>query len=234
MSSESACERFREIAPELALGIADGEQRAAGLSHVGECADCRRLLDELAGSADELLTLAPEHEPPLGFESRVVRAMRAAEATRLPARRRRRLPYLAAAATAAVLAAGIVALAYRDDHRIASMYRHTLSEANGSYFTAATLTAGGGPAVGHVFGYQGDPSWLLVSVEAPAGVLPDGRYVCRLLGPDGGQVRFGSVTVEGGRGSYGRAIGADLDAVGEVQLVGPDGGPLIQADLEEP
>ena len=73
MNPRSAqCAEIRALLPELALGIADGEERARALEHLGGCADCRRELDELSAIADELVALAPEREPPAGFEGRVI------------------------------------------------------------------------------------------------------------------------------------------------------------------
>lgn len=37
----------------------------------------------------------------------------------------------------------------------------------GKDLEAETLSAPGGEPVGHVFGYQGSPSWILVTVESP-------------------------------------------------------------------
>jgi hypothetical protein len=67
------CEHTRQLAAELALGIADGADRARILARVAECADCRRELERQAATADSLLLLAPEHEPPAGFELAVLR-----------------------------------------------------------------------------------------------------------------------------------------------------------------
>ena len=53
------CDQIRDLAPELALGIADGAERASALRHVANCPDCRRVLDELSTVSDELLLLAP-------------------------------------------------------------------------------------------------------------------------------------------------------------------------------
>jgi hypothetical protein len=69
------CEEIRDLAPEIALGIADGEERAEALRHLSTCADCRRVVEQLSQVADELLVLAPAQEPPPGFESRVVDAI---------------------------------------------------------------------------------------------------------------------------------------------------------------
>jgi anti-sigma factor RsiW len=69
------CEEMRELAPEIALGVLDGEQRAEALRHLATCADCRREVEQLSQVADELVMLAPVQEPPAGFESRVVEAI---------------------------------------------------------------------------------------------------------------------------------------------------------------
>ena len=42
------CEEIRELSAEVALGIADGEQRAEVLRHISSCAECRRLVEELS------------------------------------------------------------------------------------------------------------------------------------------------------------------------------------------
>ncbi|HEX2294483.1 MAG TPA: zf-HC2 domain-containing protein, partial [Actinomycetota bacterium] len=63
MSAPLSCAEVRDLAPEVALGIAPGEERARVLAHVRGCGDCRRLLDGLAETADLLLVLAPRDEP---------------------------------------------------------------------------------------------------------------------------------------------------------------------------
>ncbi|MGH3299379.1 MAG: hypothetical protein ACRDP7_47080 [Trebonia sp.] len=72
MNGEMSCEQVRELAPELTIGIADGQQRDAALRHAATCPDCRRLISELSSVVDDLLLLAPSHEPPLGFAARTV------------------------------------------------------------------------------------------------------------------------------------------------------------------
>jgi len=69
-----SCETFRELAPELALGTAVGDERAAALDHVRSCAMCRQVLAELTGTVDALLLSAPAVEPPAGFELRALAA----------------------------------------------------------------------------------------------------------------------------------------------------------------
>jgi hypothetical protein len=72
MSGELSCVQVRELAPELTIGIADGQQRDAALRHAATCPDCRRLIAELSSVVDDLLLLAPSHEPPPGFAVRTV------------------------------------------------------------------------------------------------------------------------------------------------------------------
>ena len=100
------CHELRDLAPELALGIADGEERAEALRHLADCGECRRLVEQMTGVADELLMLAPAQEPPAGFESRVLEGLGLGGA---PKRRRWRglalrvaAPVAAAAVTAGV------------------------------------------------------------------------------------------------------------------------------------
>src|SRR5262245_38959905 len=114
-----SCEETRELAAELALGIADGEERARALRHLAGCADARRAVEELSTVAYELLLIAPQHEPSAGFESRVLSRI----APPRPARRRRRLLVpIAAAVGAAALAVGVVLGATSDDRRLADQY----------------------------------------------------------------------------------------------------------------
>ena len=181
------CEEIRELAPELALGIVEGEERGRALEHLADCPDCRRRVEELSEVADELLLLAPHREVPVGFESQVLGRM-------LPPprpRRRRRLGLVLAPAAAALAAAAITLAIVSGDLRDASHYRQTLEEANGKEFESYSLYGGGGSLAGTVFSYQGSPNWLLITVD-PAHradlssaqlVMDDGRQVPAELVP---------------------------------------------------
>lgn len=164
MSADADCHEIRGLTAELALGIADGRDRARVLDHVADCSDCREELEELTGLADELIVLAPEHEPPVGFELRTIRRLQPA-----PERRQRwRVPMLVfvTAALAATAAAGGVLFHVRGDRRLASEYRATLAEANGTEFRAVPLRNTGGSKAGTAFVYEGAPSWALLTVDA--------------------------------------------------------------------
>jgi hypothetical protein len=79
-----SCEQVRELAPELTIGIADGQQRDAALRHSATCPDCRRLISELSSVVDELLLLAPSHEPPPGFAARTAASISQPAAAAVP------------------------------------------------------------------------------------------------------------------------------------------------------
>ena len=84
MNGEMSCEQVRELAPELTIGIADGQQRDAALRHAATCPDCRRLISELSSVVDDVLLLGPSHEPPPGFAARTVASISPPPAAAVP------------------------------------------------------------------------------------------------------------------------------------------------------
>jgi hypothetical protein len=224
MARSGACDEARELAGELALGIADGEDRARVLEHAAECSDCRRELERLSVLADELLLLAPEREPPTGFEVRVLRAVQPRPAPRR--RLRRLLPVAAAALAAAAVTAGSLLYAFRDDRRLADHYRATLAEAHGSYFAAVRLHDAAGAPGGVVFLYRGSPSWMVVTVAPPY------RAAARraeLVAVGGRRVPLTRYRL--GDGAWGGAVPLDLRRLAAVHLVGSDGRSVLEAYL---
>jgi hypothetical protein len=221
------CDETRELAAEIALGIADGEERAEALRHLSTCEECRRAVDQLSQVADDLLVVAPVEEPPAGFESRVVDAM----GLRKRPRRRLSLRWLAprvgpALATAAVTA-GVMVGIYHDDSQTAAQYRGVLDQAGGQYFQAGRLADETGAPAGVAFGYEGSPSWLLVTVD------PAHRAdvkTAELVTKDGRMIPLRSFRLDG-RGSWGGAIPVKLYEVASVRLLGQQPGEVLQASL---
>jgi hypothetical protein len=220
-----ACEETRELAAELALGIADGADRARALRHLAACPECRRSVEDLSAVVDQLLLLAPQHEPPAGFESRVVSRI----APPRPARRRWRTVFVpvAAAAAAASLAVAVVLSATSDDRSLARQYRETLAAANGSYFEAARLQDADGRRAGLVYGYRGNPSWVFVDLYRD----PEANYRAELVLRSGRRVPLPTLALDPKTGSAGRAIPVDLDQVARVELVGAQPGEVLTANL---
>jgi hypothetical protein len=220
-----SCDELRELAPEIALGTIDGAERGEALRHLATCAECRRLVDRLAAVADELLVVAPLHEPPAGFETRVIGGLEVRPRRR---RARRTLLRLAPAAAAAAIAAGVVAGAYHDDRVTAERYRDTLAQAGGRYFEAARLRAPTGARAGVAFGYQGRPSWVLVTVDA---AYRDRVRSAQLLTSDGRTI--GLPDFELRNGSWGGAIPVPIYRIAAVRLLGDRPGEVLTASLRE-
>lgn len=105
--SSLRCTDLRSLAPDLALDELTGADRAAALEHLATCADCRSFVAELAVVADSLLLLAPESEPPPGFETAVL-SRTTGGSPRRAMHRRWRAAAIAVGAAAAGVVLGIV------------------------------------------------------------------------------------------------------------------------------
>jgi hypothetical protein len=228
MSDEARCERVRQLAPDLAAEIADGQDRDAAFRHVASCAECRGLVGDLSSVVDEVLLLAPEHEPPAGFAARTAERL-AGLSGAAPVRERawRRRPrwtagLAAAAAFALAVALGSAGalLATSADRRLAESYRAVLAQGRGSFFVAAPLRGSLG-TYGTVFGYQGDPSWLFATVRLP--VAGPERFRVELDTKDGRTVPLGITVLGGDRLTWGAAIPVDLTGVARLRFEKPGG-----------
>ena len=217
------CEETRELAPELALGIVEGEERGRALKHVADCPECRRRVDELAEVADQLLLLAPHREPPVGFESDVVQRV-------LPSpkpRRRRRLQLVFAPAAAALAAAAITLGLVWNDWQRGRDYNGILNTANGKQFEAYSLYGGGGSVAGSVFSYEGAPNWVQITVDP--GHRAD-LSAAQLVLDDGRQVPLNWFHLDP-TGSSGGGIPVDPHQVSVLRLLPGAGGEPLVADF---
>lgn len=213
MTETPGCEAVRELLPELAAGVVSGEERARALAHLASCPECRRELDEVTAVLDGLVLLAPAREPAPGFESAVL-----ARLSTDPDRAGRRAWLMAAAASVVVaaLAAGLVWWQTADDRAVADQYRHTLAVADGRYLAAADLNTAAEPSVGHAFAYEGDPSWIYLTIgSAPA----SGEYDVRLVTTDDRVLDIGRCQIRAGRGAWGGVIEVPVHEIRQIQLL---------------
>jgi hypothetical protein len=215
--SRSMCAEVRELAPELALGIVGGPERAEALQHASECGPCRALVGELSEAADALPLLAAEAEPPPGFEERVLAAMKA------PRRRnRRRIAALVAVAAAAATIVSIVGVrvveSVQDTDRIVTA---------ASDLRSAQMNGANGVDVGNVFVSNGTPSSVVVNVNY---WVPSGNYGIEFRTGSTGK-HLGDVSIHDGRGSWGGVAALPRGAAGSIVLVGGDGGVVCEARL---
>jgi hypothetical protein len=226
------CDEIRELGPEIALGIADGQERAEALRHLSTCAECRRAVERLSGIADELLLMAPADEPPAGFESRVVTAI-GLDRPKQRSRRPRWLslrwlaPRLGPAIAAAAVTAVVLVSAYSNDRQLANQYRDTLDRAGGRSFQAEPLSDEIGDRAGVAFGYQGSPSWLFLTVN------PEHRgdvQSAELVTKDGRTIAIPELRLDRS-GTWGGSIPVDLYSVQSVRLLGDSPGDVLHASF---
>lgn len=238
MANDMTCEKLREIAAELALGVLPGRERAGAVAHLEQCADCREYIRQLTQVGDRLVGLLPCIEPPVGFESRVAQALTQGAAVhegraraRASGLRGRRLrPRLAAAATALTLAIGF------GGWSVGTAIQDTLAGPAPSSSTAGRDTdmlwggltsarpATGKPA-GEVYAHDGSPGWIYMTVDlAGAGTPYSGKVTCLLVHRDGSTVRVGSFSLHAGKGSWGATIpSVDHSTLAGARLTASDG-----------
>jgi hypothetical protein len=201
-------------AAELALGLLSGPERAEALAHLEGCAACRTTVEELADVADRLLLLAPEAEPPAGFESGVL-ARAGAPAVR---GRSRRLVVLAAAVVLVVAAASGALLLTRDRRgtRLDREYVAALEQLHGRALAATTLQDATGQQAGQLFLYEGTTSWLFVTVDDPGAT---GDLTVEVRFDDGHRVLVPGLRLANGRGSLGATVDLRLSDLAGVRVV---------------
>jgi hypothetical protein len=213
------------LLPELALGTLTGHDRGRALEHLGSCLDCRRELKSLSEVADEMLMLAPSAEPPVGFESRALERVGVMKRTRLHGSR---WVMVAAVALVAALAGGAaVYAAGAADRELAGSYRRTLAVADGEYFAARPLENRAGSEAGHVFGYQGSPSWVFCVVRAGT---DEGTYDIEITASGGDTWIAGEMQMEGGKGTWAQPLGVDLHDVLRLSLIDRSTGERLVAN----
>lgn len=241
MTAERHCEEFLRLLPELALGIGSDRDRKGVLAHVDQCPDCRRAWEEVSAVAADLLLLAPTQDPPPEFATRVVQRIAAEQA---PGRqegslhrwRRRLVTAPVAAAAASVLAMGLVgSYVYSttgDEREIAARYRETLRIADGTYFGALALRGPSGEQSGHVFGYQGRPSWVFV--VAPLQGRRPAQLTVVIDTRTAGTLRLGELRPTGDVGTLGVTLPVPFPDVTGLRVVNEGGTTVLTADAPPP
>lgn len=193
----TTCAETREHAAELVLGTLDGETRAAVVAHLASCAECRDEVASLARVADTLWLSAPEAEPPAGFETKVLRAVRPRRRYVTPVR------LLGVAAALVLLLAGVVAgsARVRGPERSAGVMRDRTSA-----------------VVGHAVVAGGDQAYVYVSVDDWG---DSGDYVVEVVRRDGSHVAVAPIHIARGRGSAGAPLPVPYGDVRAVWVTDP-------------
>lgn len=205
------CAQLEDLAAELALGTISGAERAAALDHLAGCAPCRNLVDQLARAADSLLLLAPETEPPPGFESRVLSRMRVAASPVISlASRRRRRALVGVAAVALVAGLSVGGAAVLDDDRRPSDVRTALASDVGGRWTCRAVV------------YGDDPTWLVVSLDRTDDLSATFSVEAVHTGRPT-PVPVGALTIDQGHGTFARPIELPADDIQSVRVLDANG-----------
>jgi hypothetical protein len=214
--STYTCAQLRDVAPELALGVLGGAERAEALIHANGCARCQALVNELSEVADALQMLAPEREPPAGFEQRVLSAGRAE-------RRRRTKRWVAAIAVAAA-AAAIISI--------------TIVRVVDAGSDTAVVAAAREPVQTQMVTRSGDPAgWAYVTNGRSVAIAVDygiesGRYSIAVQPRNGDQITIGTMTIADYRGSWTGKSDVPLVSGSTISLVDTKGARVCHGQVQ--
>ncbi|WP_406011151.1 hypothetical protein OG440_37200 [Streptomyces sp. NBC_00637] len=225
------CERLRTLDAELALGVLPARERAEAVVHLDGCPECRERVERLTSVGDGLLALLPDAEPPVGFESRVARALGTEPApkrrrvwqrqrNRLEQRRwqgRRHRLRLAAAAVTATLACGFGGWAIGT--AVVGAPTAVSQRTDGGLREAALIADG--HEVGRIFAHSDGQGWVYMSVDLGGSGRDSVR--CLLVQADGSAVPAGSFPLKDGYGYWGAPAEVDPATVTGARLMSPDG-----------
>ncbi len=217
---ELSCGECVELCPEVALGVADAEERAIVLTHVERCRSCQDELTSLSDVADQLYVLVPRVDPPQGFAARVADGISSSSRPEPQAPRpRRRYARPLSVAAAVVLAAAIGIGGW-------------LAAGGGSAPSVTVRTAAlvsHGHRVGQMMVVPGKKPWISVAVR-----LRERTAVvrCQVEGEAGGWHTIGNFDVYDGRGYWVAPLPHGL-SVRRAELVTARGDVLASASLAQ-
>ena len=209
------CDGFDASVAELALEILDSAERDALLAHATSCARCTRELHRMSAAADRLTLLAPDCEPPVGFEQRVMESLHAQPnaVTRRrslrPVRPVRVWQLVAAAVVLFAVGVAVGVLVHRQPGSVAedghNEFRYAdLVDPVGGHHGSVSLVAGN------------DPSTDVVLTMSLLNLAP-GEYHCVVHLGDGSTVDVASWPIgDDGAGVWALPVS---NAIGEIRSV---------------
>jgi anti-sigma factor RsiW len=212
------CEEIADELTELALGTLSGPRRSEVLDHVGSCQQCRAELEQLSIVVEALQQLAPQMQPPLGFELRLAERLQANVTPRT--RRHRRFGVLAG-----VAASGRARLCPR--HTACSRAGNRIDESVGTDVATANFTSDG-KVVGDLFVAAGSPAWVFVTIHDGGW---KGMVTCDVTFSGGHVETVGKFKLSGEYGSWAVPLPPNRQ-VRSAQLVASNGTVVASAELE--
>lgn len=211
------CAEVRELAPELALGILAGAERAEVVLHVNGCARCQAYVAELTEAADLLPQLVPEAEPPAGFEARTLRRFGADDRQR---RRRWIASVAAVAAAVAIVSITTVRVIESGDDSTSVAQTPITSVSRSSGVPVAVKMEGGAVPAPAGWAYVANRHGVAVSVNYG---VASGNYRIQVAPPKGTTTTIGTMTIDAFKGSWTGRSKAALSAGSRIALVDATG-----------
>jgi anti-sigma factor RsiW len=255
MSQRSACAELADTRVELALGLLSGTDRAAAVSHLAGCHRCSEEVDDISRVVDQLALLAPQAEPPAGFETRVLAAVAGGRVGRRarpgrPGGQGRsgggggrsggggaggpgpgRLPgRLVAGRVAAMVAVVLVGLGLVVGLAVLRGDQPRRPVASPLVKTALAVSPSG-RATCRVVVTGANPAVVLVSLDAPPEA--NGGYDVAVQQAGGPTIDLGYLRLVDGHGVLARSVPVDAASLTTMLMYGEDGKILYEAPLTD-
>ncbi len=222
--TERECAQYRDDLAELALGVLTGRERARTLSHVDFCPRCAEELEQLSRVADTVVQVAPELEPPVGFEVGLFERMGMADVRSHPHRGFRAVYFvpvgIAAAVIALALGLGLTLTSSPTSTRTATG-QHNIAVASADLME-------NGVSVGHVDVFGGAKPWMSMTLaDSPA----RGAVMCAMITQDGRTHWVGSFVARKGYGAWAAPVHVQPSTIRTAEVVSPSGTVIATATL---
>jgi hypothetical protein len=234
IGNEGACGDTEASLAELALGILPGDERARVLAHLEGCERCQIEAERLSATADTLLHLAPEVEPPLGLEVRLFERLGVPVPDPEGNIARRRLggslSQLSSKGRVAVAAAAVtvgIALGFGGGWIAASPGASVATNSYPANVASATATLSSDTRdIGTVATVGGSPGWVLMTVHDAA---VSGSVTCEVTAGDGKQVAVGTFRIDNGYGAWASRLPSWVGYIQSARIVASNGSILGSA-----
>ena len=220
------CQRCADALPELALGVLTGRERAQALSHVESCPRCAEELEQLSRVADSVVQAAPDVEPSVGFEVRLLERMGVAARPSHPGRLRKIRPaYWVSATVAAAAAALALGLGLSLS---GSSPSPTVSAGRTQPRVLAADLVRNGQTVGRVSAFSGTKPWMSMMLDDSRA---RGTVTCVVVTDDGLSHHVGTFVLRGGYGAWAAPLTVEPSHIRSAEVVSPSGTILASATL---
>jgi anti-sigma factor RsiW len=233
-NNEMGCARFHDDLAELALGVLTGRDRARALAHVDECPRCAEELEQLSRVADTLLQVAPEVEPPVGFESRLFERMGVVDVPSTRRRHLRAVPSLRSlrpsrwVPAAVAVAAAFAALGVGLSGSPAPTAPQARSADSAKSMASGNLVEANGRTVGHVVAVGGLHPWMSMMLEDSTA---HGAVNCIVVTRDGVSHQLGTFVARQGYGAWVAPLHIDPVDMRTAEVVSSGGTVFATATL---